>query len=300
MEFFIKTMINGITLGNIYALIALGYTMVYGIVGMINFAHGEVYMTGAFIALIVGHLLSSLGLPLVIVFCISLLAACVYAGFLGYTLEKVAYKPLRKSHRLATLISAIGASIFLQNFVLIAQGPENQVFPDLITDPDWLIPIGEYLRAEDILIGITTLLVMSVLIHFSKTTRTGLAMRAVAQDETMATLNGINTDKVISQTFVIGSVLAAIAGVLIGTYMGQINFYIGFIAGIKAFTAAVLGGIGSVPGAAIGGLFLGIAESLAAGYISNSYKDVVSFGLLILVLIFRPAGLLGKVRVEKV
>lgn len=300
MDYFIELLFSGLTRGSIYALIALGYTMVYGIIGLINFAHGEIYMIGAFTAFIVATVLSIYGFPLLAIVVIAGLAAIVWASSYGYTIEKIAYKPLRHAPRLSPLISAIGMSIFLQNYVLLAQTSEFQPFPELIPEFEFMEPVAHIVGSTDLAILVTTFVVMILLTLVIKFTRIGKAMRATAQDRTMATLVGINVNNVISFTFIIGSGLAAIGGLLIASHIGQINFYIGFLAGIKAFTAAVLGGIGSVPGAVLGSLVLGLTESFATGYVTSDYEDVFAFSLLVLILIFKPSGLLGKASSEKV
>lgn len=300
MDYFLQLFFGGLTRGSIYALIALGYTMVYGIVQLINFAHGEIYMIGAFTALIVAGVLTIYGFSGISILIIAAIVAAIYSGCYGYTLEKLAYKPLRNAPRLSPLISAIGMSIFLQNYVLLAQTSDFLPFPALIPEFAFMEPVAHIIGSPELVILITTALTMVFLVYLVRCTRTGKAMRATQQDMKMARLVGINVDRVISTTFVIGSILAAIGGVLVASYMGQVNFYIGFMAGVKAFTAAVLGGIGSIPGAVLGGLILGWTESFAAGYVSSDYEDVFAFGLLVLILILRPAGLLGKVRKQKV
>ena len=300
MEYFLELLLSGLTRGSIYALIALGYTMVYGIIGLINFAHGEIYMIVAFTALIVSTVLNMYGLPLLAVLFLAAAAATIWAAAYGYTIERLAYRPLRKAPRLSPLISAIGMSFFLQNYVLLAQTSDFLPFPQLIPDFEFMDKYSSILGSSELIILITTAVVMILLTLIIKFTRTGKAMRATAQDQTMAFLVGINVDHVISITFVIGSALAALRGLLIASHIGQINFYIGFIAGIKAFTAAVLGGIGSIPGAVLGSFVLGLTEAFATGYISSSYEDAFAFSLLVLILIFRPAGLLGKASIEKV
>jgi len=301
ISYFFELFIGGLTKGSIYALIALGYTMVYGIIELINFAHGEIYMIGAFIALITASVLNILGVnqPLIVI-AISGLASVVYASAYGYTIEKIAYKPLRNAPRLAPLISAIGMSIFLQNFVLLSQTSNYLPFPDLIPPLKFLDPISHIMGTVDFVILCTTAVIMILLSLLIKKTRIGTAMRATAQDKTMAKLLGIDINRVISITFITGSALAAVGGVLVGSKMGQINFYIGFIAGIKAFTAAVLGGIGSIPGAVLGGLVLGWTESFGTGYLTSDYEDVFAFSLLVLILIFKPSGLLGRNTTQKV
>ncbi len=300
MDYFIELLFSGLTRGSIYALIALGYTMVYGIIGLINFAHGEIYMIGAFTSFIVATVLSIYGFPLLAIVIIAGIAAVVWSSSYGYTIEKIAYKPLRHAPRLSPLISAIGMSIFLQNYVLLAQTSDFLPFPTLIPDLPFMEPIAHIVGTTDMAILVTTVVVMTALTLVIKFSKIGKAMRATAQDRTMATLVGINVNKVISATFIIGSGLAAIGGLLIASHIGQINFYIGFLAGIKAFTAAVLGGIGSIPGAVLGSLILGLTESFATGYVSSDYEDVFAFLLLVLILIFKPSGILGKAANQKV
>jgi branched-chain amino acid transport system permease protein len=300
MDYFIELLFSGLTRGSIYALIALGYTMVYGIIGLINFSHGEIYMIGAFTSFIVATVLSIYGFPLLAIIIIAGLAAVVWAASYGYTIEKIAYKPLRFAPRLSPLISAIGMSIFLQNYVLLAQSSDFLPFPRLIPDFDFMEPIAHIVGTTDLVILVTTVVVMVLLTVIIKFSTIGKAMRATSQDRTMATLVGINVNRVISVTFIIGSSLAAIGGLLIASHIGQINFYIGFLAGIKAFTAAVLGGIGSIPGAVLGSMILGLTEAFATGYVSSDYEDVFAFSLLVLILIFKPSGLLGKATNQKV
>ncbi|MDR1677966.1 MAG: branched-chain amino acid ABC transporter permease LivH [Deltaproteobacteria bacterium] len=300
MSYFLDLFMSGLTKGSIYALIALGYTMVYGIIALINFAHGEIYMIGAFTALLASMVLSSLGLSgWGLLMAVAAIAA-VYAAMYGWTVERIAYHPLRGASRLAPLISAIGMSFFLQNYVQLVQTSNFMLFPDLIPQMPFLKPVAKYLTRTQVVILLFTAVSMIGLTLFIKFTKMGMAMRAVAQDMTMARLTGVNIDRVISATFIIGSVLAALGGVLIGCSMRQISFYMGFVAGMKAFTAAVLGGIGSIPGAVVGALILGFAESFAAGYISSSYKDVVAFIILIIILIFRPEGIMGQAQTQKV
>lgn len=300
MEYFIELFLGGLTRGSIYALIALGYTMVYGIIELINFAHGEIYMIGAFTALIVASVLGLYGFSEFSIIILAAVVAVVYSSAYGFTVEKIAYRPLRHAPRLSPLISAIGMSIFLQNYVLLAQTSDFLPFPSLIPEFKFMEPYAHVFGSTELIILVTTALAMAALTCIIKFTRTGKAMRATAQDRKMAMLVGVDVNRIISVTFVIGSALAAIGGILIASHIGQINFYIGFIAGIKAFTAAVLGGIGSIPGAVLGGFFLGWTESFATGYVSSDYEDVFAFGLLVLVLIFRPAGILGKARAPKV
>lgn len=299
IEFFVELLFGGLTRGSIYALIALGYTLVYGIIELINFAHGEVYMLGAFTALLVAGVLGVYGFPFGGILVVATLAAIVWCAAYGFTLEKVAYKPLRGAPRLSPLISAIGMSIFLQNYVLLAQTPDFVPFPYLLPEMSFLDNFA-VLSPSNFLILVVSTLAMVALALFIRYTRMGKAMRATAQNRKMALLLGINADRIISLTFIIGSSLAALGGVLIASHMQVINYNIGFLAGMKAFTAAVLGGIGSIPGAMVGGLVLGLAESFTTGYISGNYEDILAFAILILILIFRPDGILGKAKVQKV
>ncbi|NLJ46862.1 MAG: branched-chain amino acid ABC transporter permease LivH [Treponema sp.] len=300
LNYLLQLFISGMTRGSIYALIALGYTMVYGIVQLINFAHGEIYMIGAFTALIVATVLNMTGMPGIYVFAIAMAVAIVYSAAYGFTMEKIAYKPLRNAPRLSALISAIGMSYFLQNYVLLAQTSDFVSFPKLIPKFRFLEGVGGMLSSTQVVIFLVTAVVMVLLTLLIKFTKIGKAMRATAQYKTMALLVGININQIIAVTFVIGSAMAAIGGVLISSHVGQINFYIGFIAGIKAFVAAVLGGIGSIPGAVLGSFVLGLTESFGTGYISSDYEDVFAFIILVLILIFRPSGLLGKSQKEKI
>lgn len=300
IQFFIELFFSGLTRGSIYALIAIGYTLVYGIIELINFAHGEIYMLGAFTALLIAGVLGIWGFPTGGILIVAALVAIIWVSAYGYTLEKVAYKPLRGAPRLSPLISAIGMSIFLQNYVLLAQTSDFVPFPRLLPEMEFLEYIDYIMGPSDFLILISSAAAMGALTLFIKKTRMGKAMRATAQNRKMAMLLGINTDRIISLTFIIGSALGALGGVLIASHMGQVNFGIGFIAGMKAFTAAVLGGIGSIPGAMVGGLVLGLAESYTTGYFSGNYEDILAFAILILILIFRPDDILGKAKVQKV
>lgn len=301
MAYLLQQLINGLTLGSIYGLIAIGYTMVYGIIGMINFAHGEIYMIGAFIAVIAFTALA--GYPLVVAIFMVLLFAMLITAAYGWTVERVAYRPLRGSFRLAPLISAIGMSIFLQNYVQLLQGARNKPVPPMIQggftvmrDGDFTVQVS-YLQ---IMIVLTTVVLMLGFTQFINVTSLGRQQRACEQDKTMASLLGVNVDRTVSLTFVMGAALAAVAGVMVTLYYGVVDFFLGFLAGLKAFTAAVLGGIGSLPGAMLGGLLIGMIEALWAGYFSSEWKDVAAFSILVLVLIFRPQGLLGRPEVEKV
>ncbi|GAA3543953.1 high-affinity branched-chain amino acid ABC transporter permease LivH [Zobellella aerophila] len=301
--YFIQQLLNGLTIGSTYALIAIGYTMVYGIIGMINFAHGEVYMIGAYAAFMVMTGLMMAGIDstfllLTSAFLVSMVLTSVY----GYSIERLAYRPLRSSKRLIALISAIGMSIFLQNMMRLSQGSRDVAMPTLVSG-GWNFGEADFqasLSYMQLIIFVVTFISMTLLSLFISRSRMGRACRACAEDLKMANLLGINSNSIIALTFVIGAALAAIAGVLLGSYYGVINPYIGFIAGLKAFTAAVLGGIGSIPGAVLGGLLLGVTEAMTGAYFSTEYKDVVSFGLLISVLLFMPTGILGKPEVEKV
>lgn len=298
-----QQLINGLVLGSIYGLIAIGYTMVYGIIGMINFAHGDVYMISAYLAAIFIALLALLGITaLPIVLAITLVLTLTVTGIYGWCIERIAYKPLRGSTRLAPLISAIGMSLFLQNYVRVSQGARSQGIPSLL-EGHWRFGSEDHfiqISQVQLSIVVTTLISMILLSLMIKKTRLGKAMRATQQDLKMASILGIPTDKIIPLVFVIGAVMAAIAGILVSLNYGSFNFYIGFVIGIKAFTAAVLGGIGSLPGAMLGGLLLGMAESLFSGFIDVDFKDVFAFSILVLVLIFKPSGLLGTPEVEKV
>lgn len=298
-----QQLINGIILGSIYGLIAIGYTMVYGIIGMINFAHGEVYMISAYLFAIFLALASIFGITsLPVALLITLVLTLIITGFYGFAVERIAYRPLRGSSRLAPLISAIGMSLVLQNYVQIAQGAKDQALPPLYSGVIRMGTEDEFMQITHIqLIIILVTVVSMVALHFLiNHTALGRACRATQQDRTMANLLGINTDKTISLTFVIGASMAAIAGMLITFNFGSFNYFIGFVAGIKAFTAAVLGGIGSIPGAMLGGIILGMSESLFAGFVNTDYKDVFTFGLLVVVLIFKPTGILGQPEVDKI
>lgn len=301
---FFQQLVNGLTIGSTYALIAIGYTMVYGIIGMINFAHGEVYMIGSYVAFIVLAGLAMIGIhSLPLLMTAAFIATIVVTSAYGYSIERVAYRPLRNSNRLIPLISAIGMSIFLQNTVLLSQDSKDKSIPNLIPGSISFGPGG----AEEVLISymqilvfVVTLIAMTGLTLFISRSRLGRACRACAEDIKMANLLGINTNNIIALTFVIGAALAAVAAVLLSMQYGVINPNAGFLVGLKAFTAAVLGGIGSIPGAMLGGLVLGVAEAFGADIFGDQYKDVVAFGLLVLVLLFRPTGILGRPEVEKV
>ena len=305
MEVFVQQLINGLTLGSIYGLIAIGYTMVFGIIGMVNFAHGDVFMLSAFIALIFFLVLttwigiSSVALALLIV----MILAMVLTSLWGWTLERLAYRPLRGSFRLAPLISAIGVSIFLSNFVQVAQGARNKPTPPMVRE---VIPLFERngfvvaLSFMQIIIMVVTAVLLTMFWYVVQKTSLGRAQRACEQDRKMAALIGINVDRTISLTFVMGAALAAVAGTMYLLYYGVVNFADGFVPGVKAFTAAVLGGIGSLPGAVLGGLIIGLIETMWSAYFSIEYKDVAAFSILAIVLTFMPSGILGRPEVEKV
>ena len=299
---FIQQIINGLTLGSVYALIALGYTMVYGILELINFAHGEIYMLGAYLGIIILGFFTAVGLTsysLPVALMLTFMLTVFFCASYGYTMEKLAYKPLRQAPKLSPLISAIGVSIFLQNYVMITQGATDKVFPPVVGTAGFTFGDARVSYLQTAIISVSGL--MMLLLHtFISKTKTGKAMRAVAQDKNMAALVGINTDNIISITFIIGSGLAAVAGMMVSVYYGLVNYSIGYSAGIKAFTAAVLGGIGNIPGAMFGGILLGLIESLGAAYISSEYKDVYAFIILIIILLVKPAGLLGKASEEKI
>ena len=303
MEYFIQQLINGCTLGAIYGLIAIGYTMVYGIIGMINFAHGDVFMIGAFISLIGLIIGLSTGIWLPLALLLVLVAAMAFTAAYGWSVERLAYRPLRGSFRLAPLISAIGMSVFLQNYVQLAQGARVKPLQPLIsggitvTEADGFAVNLSYLQIVIVVVTVVLMVGFSLLIA---RTELGRAQRACEQDRRMAALLGIDVDRTISLTFVMGAALAAVAGLMFLLYYGVIDFFIGFLAGVKAFTAAVLGGIGSLPGAMLGGLLIGLIETFWSAYFSIEYKDVAAFSILVLALIFRPTGLLGRPDVEKV
>jgi branched-chain amino acid transport system permease protein len=307
MEVFVQQLINGITLGSIYGLIAIGYTMVFGIIGMVNFAHGDVFMVSAFIGLIAYLIITAwLGIASpVIALIIMLVVAMALTSLVNWTIERVAYRPLRGSFRLAPLISAIGMSIFLSNFVQVAQGPRNKSIPPLVQG-EFVLMGGDghgyqvTLSHRQLLIWIVTAILLAAFWYLVSRTALGRAQRACEQDQKMAALLGVDVNRTISITFVIGAALAAVAGTMYLMYYGVVNFNDGFTPGVKAFTAAVLGGIGSLPGAVVGGLLIGLIETMWSAYFSIDYKDVAAFSILAITLIFLPQGLLGRPDVEKV
>jgi branched-chain amino acid transport system permease protein len=305
MANFLQQLINGLTLGSIYGLIAIGYTMVFGIIGMVNFAHGDLFMLSAFVALILFLVLTQVAgiasLPLI--FVLVLIGAMIVAALWNWTIERLAYRPLRGSFRLAPLISAIGMSIFLSNFVQVAQGPRNKPLPPLL---DGVINLTHgagfdvTLSYKQLAIMIATATLLGVFWYVVQKTSLGRAQRACEQDRKMAALLGVDPDRTISLTFVIGAALAAVAGCLYMLLYGVVNFADGFDPGVKAFTAAVLGGIGSLPGAVLGGLLIGLIETFWSAYISTDYADVAAFSILAITLVFMPSGLLGRPETEKV
>ena len=305
MEVFVQQLINGITLGSIYGLIAIGYTMVYGIIGMVNFAHGDVFMVSAFIALI-AYLILTLWLgvsSMVLALLVVLIVAMALTSLVNWAIERIAYRPLRGSFRLAPLISAIGMSIFLSNFVQVTQGPRNKSIPPMLNDVVVLMSGNGYdvtISYKQIAIWLTTAVLLAAFAFLVGRTALGRAQRACEQDQKMAALLGVDVDRTISLTFVIAAALAAVAGTMYLMYYGVVSFSDGFVPGIKAFTAAVLGGIGSLPGAVLGGLLIGLIETLWSAYFSIDYKDVAAFCILVITLIFLPQGLLGRPDVEKV
>ncbi|MDG0027499.1 branched-chain amino acid ABC transporter permease [Trinickia sp. Y13] len=310
MDIFIQQILNGLVLGSVYAIIALGYTMVYGILGIINFAHGDVLMVGAMVALSTINVLHNHfpGLGNIPTLIIGLIVAAIVCAIVGYVIERAAYRPLRRAPRLAPLITAIGVSILLETLAMMIWSRNPLPFPQLIsTDPLNVIKatdtsVGAVISATEITIIAVAFLVMAGLLLLVHKTKLGRAMRAIAENPNVASLMGVNPNFVISATFMIGSALAALAGVMIASEYGNVHFYMGFIPGMKAFTAAVLGGIGNLGGAMVGGVVLGLIEQLGAGYIGNltggvfgsNYQDVFAFIVLIIVLVFRPSGLLGE------
>jgi branched-chain amino acid transport system permease protein len=301
MEYFLQQLINGLTLGSIYGLIAIGYTMVYGIIGMINFAHGDIFTVGAFTALIVFLGLAAYvgGVPATVAILTMMAVAVVLTSLWNWSIERIAYKPLRGSFRLAPLITAIGMSIALSNFLQVSQGPRNKAIPELVGGK-FFITNNVTISGKQMMIFVVTAVLLAIFWYIVHRTPLGRAQRSCEQDQKMAALLGIDVDRTISVTFIMGAALAAVAGTLYLTYYGVIDFTSGFVPGVKAFAAAVLGGIGSLPGAVIGGLLIGIIEAMWSGYFSIDYKDVAAFSILALVLIFFPSGLLGRPEVEKV
>ncbi len=303
MQEFVQQLFNGLSLGSIYALIALGYTMIYGILRFINFAHGDVFMIGAFSGFYLGNALgitSDMGLAALPLSFVVLLGSMVACSLLGFAIEKLAYKPLRNSPKLAILITAIGVSLFLEYTGQLVFGPDPKSFPTLIENKPVLNIAGAVIGTNPLAVLITALVLMFVLRIIVMKTRIGTAMRAVSYNQTAASLMGININRVITFTFIIGSSLAGAAGILYGLNYPSIDPLMGILPGLKAFVAAVLGGIGNIPGAALGGMIIGLVETFVVGYISPTYRDAIAFGILILILLFKPTGILGKKEVEKV
>lgn len=301
MDTFLQQLINGIVLGSIYSLVALGYTLVYGIMGLINFAHGDIVMVGAMVTLTVTRLLANSGLPGPLILGIGVLTATPACMAVGYLVERIAYRPLRNAPRLAPLITAIGVSILLQNLAMMLWGREYLSFPQILPAQTMAVG-GASISTIQLVIVASSCIMMAGLSWLIRKTRLGNAMRATAQNPEVATLMGVNVNTIISITFVLGSALAATAGMMVSAYYGIAHYDMGFILGLKAFTAAVLGGIGNIEGAMLGGLLLGVIESMGAGYLGtltggimgSNYQDVFAFFVLILVLVFRPSGLLGE------
>ncbi len=301
MDILIQQIINGLVLGSIYALVALGYTMVYGIMGLINFAHGEVVMIGAMVALTVVKQLLNSSVPLFLIILIALAAAAMVCMAVGYTIERIAYRPLRRAPKLAPLITAIGVSIILQNLAMLVWGRNYLSFPPVFPTAQFEI-FGATITSVQVAIVLIAALMMTVLIVLINRTRLGRAMRATSENPPIAQLMGVNINQIISSTFIIGSALAAVAGIMVSANYSIAHYYMGFMLGLKAFTAAVLGGIGNIAGAMLGGILLGLIESLGEGYIGDltggvfgsNYQDVFAFMVLICVLIFRPSGLVGE------
>jgi branched-chain amino acid transport system permease protein len=301
MDIFLQQIFNGLVLGSIYALVALGYTMVYGIMGLINFAHGEVVMIGALTALTVVKLLANSGLPGPLIALLGLAAAIPVCMAIGFTIERVAYRPLRNAPRLAPLITAIGVSIVLQNLAMMIWGRNYHSFPAILPSEQYDI-LGASITELQVIIVVVAMLMMGGLLLLINRTRLGRAMRATAENPAIAQLMGVNINQIISLTFIIGSALAAVAGLMVSANYSIAHYYMGFVLGLKAFTAAVLGGIGNLGGAMLGGILLGLIESLGAGYIGDftggffgsNYQDVFAFIVLIAVLVFKPSGLIGE------
>ncbi len=301
LQLFLQQLLNGLTIGMVYALIALGYTMVYGVIQLINFAHGEIFMVGAYLSLTAITISLSMfpGAPFWLLLIFLFIFSMLGASLLGAAIEKVAYKPLRGSPKLTALITSIGVSFFLQNAVMLIYGSKEQAVPDIIPNIQWHLGKASFSLMQ-LIIFATSIGLMAFLTWFVKNTKLGKAMRACAENSEAAQLVGISVNRIVGATFIMGSALAAIGGSMFGLYYGSINFHDGYLAGLKAFTAAVFGGIGSIPGAMVGGVLLGIFEGLGAAYISSEWKDVFAFVLLGIVLVFKPSGLFGENLPDKV
>ena len=296
MEYFIQQLINGLTLGGVYALIALGYTMVYGVIQLINFAHGEFFAAGGYMGVIVLSYLSGLGyMETHPIFCLtaSFALSMAYCAYMAIGVEKIAYKPLRKESRLAALLSALGMSIFLSNGLMLTQGVYDKAYPSELFQGGFDFGMITISYLQILIVSLTGALLIGLNILVFKT-KIGMAMRATAQDKTMSALVSISSNRIISLTFAIGAGLAAAAGIMVGLYYGSVRYDMGFVPGIKAFAAAVLGGIGNITGAMVGGLIIGMVEIFGAGYLSGEYKDVFAFIILIAVLYFKPTGIMGE------
>jgi branched-chain amino acid transport system permease protein len=298
MTTFLQQLVNGLSLGSIYALIALGYTMVYGVLRLINFAHGDVYMVGAYVGYFLSRKLQGRE-PSILSAVLVMIGSMLACALLGVLIERLAYRPVRREARLTLLITAIGVSLFIENVAQLLFGADPKFFPSLAPSADFIVA-GVRLTSEQLTVIAVSFLLMILLRFFILKTRTGKAMRAVSFSLDASKLMGISTDKIIAITFALGSALAAAAGVLIGMQIPKIDPLMGILYGLKAFVAAVLGGIGSIPGAVLGGLLIGVSEVMVVGYLSSTYRDAIAFGILILVLILRPQGLLGRVQKEKV
>jgi branched-chain amino acid transport system permease protein len=293
VEVFLQQLVNGITLGGVYALVALGYTMVYGIIQLINFAHGEIFAAGGYMGVILISWMVAQGYPPFVCLGVALVLAMGYCALLAMAVEKLVYKPLRSSSRLSVLLSALGMSIFLQNGLMLTQGVYDRAYPGEMVQGGFEIGGAVVSYMQVVIVGITVVLLVGLNFLVFKT-RIGKAMRATAQDKTMSALVGINSSRIISLTFAIGAALACAAGIMVGMYYGSVRYDMGFVLGVKAFSAAVLGGIGNITGAMLGGLLIGMIEVFAAGYISSEYKDVFAFIILIGVLYFMPTGIMGE------
>ena len=306
MDIFVQQIINGLVLGSIYALVALGYTMVYGIMGLINFAHGEVVMIGAMVALMLIKLLAAAGVPVYLSVPLALAATAAVCMAVGFTIERIAYRPLRRAPKLAPLITAIGVSIILQNLAMLIWGRNYHAFPPIFLSTEFEIVGATITGLQVAIIAIAALMMIGLTLLIQRT-RLGRAMRATSENPSIAQLMGVNINQIISFTFIIGSALAAVAGLMVSANYSIAHYYMGFMLGLKAFTAAVLGGIGNIAGAMLGGILLGIIESLGAGYIGDltggflgsHYQDIFAFFVLICVLIFRPSGLMGEKMAER-